>query len=78
MLTNLLYEELQLCKENHYLTKKEEQIKQVAATMSIENMPLTKEAYANLYSIANGSKTTDEVITEIIAKYKQEISSMEL
>lgn len=58
--------------------KKEEQIKQVAATMSIENMPLTKEAYANLYSIANGSKTTDEVITEIIAKYKQEISSMEL
>lgn len=53
--------------------KKEEQIKQVAATMSIENMPLTKEAYENLYAIANGSKTTEEVITEITTKYKKEV-----
>lgn len=52
---------------------KEEQIKQVAATMSIENMPLTKEAYANLYAIANDSKTTEEAITEITAKYKKEV-----
>ncbi len=55
------------------ISKKEEQVKQVAATMSIENMPLTQEAYANLCAIANGYKTTEEVITEIIARYKNEV-----
>lgn len=53
--------------------KKEEQIKQVAATMSIENMPLTKEAYQNLQTMASGAKPTEQVIAEITAKYKREV-----
>lgn len=53
--------------------KKEEQIKQVAATMSIENMPLTKVAYQNLHAMASGIKTTEQVIAEITAKYKREV-----
>ena len=53
--------------------KKEEQIKQVAATMSVENMPLTKAAYQNLHAMASGIKTTEQVIAEITAKYKREV-----
>lgn len=53
--------------------KKEEQIKQVAATMFVENMPLTKAAYQNLHAMASGIKTTEQVIAEITAKYKREV-----
>lgn len=53
--------------------KKEEQIKQVAATMSVENMPLTKATYQNLHAMASGIKTTEQVIAEITAKYKREV-----
>ena len=53
--------------------KKEEQIKQVAATMAVEDMSLTEEAYQNLYTIANGKKTFEQVIDEITAKYRKEI-----
>ena len=53
--------------------KKEEQIKQVAATMSVENMPLTKAAYQNLHAMASCIKTTEQIIAEITAKYKREV-----
>lgn len=53
--------------------KKEEQIKQVAATMSVENMPLTKAAYQNLHTMASGIKTIEQVIAEITSKYKRKV-----
>ena len=48
-----------------------EKIAQVAATMQIENMPLSKQAYQNLADIATGKKTGDEVIEEIKRRYAQ-------
>lgn len=53
--------------------EKKEQIKQVAASMAVENMPLTKASYQNLYAIASDEKTAEQVITEITAKYKREV-----
>lgn len=44
-------------------------IDQVAATMEIENMPLTERAYNNLVEIVTGEKTTEEVIEEIKRKH---------
>lgn len=44
-------------------------LQQVASTMSIENMNLTEQAYANLQSIATGQKTVDEVVEEIKRRY---------
>ncbi len=44
-------------------------INQVAATMEIENMPLTERAYNNLVEIVTGEKTAEEVIEEIKTKY---------
>lgn len=52
--------------------EQKEQIKQVAATMSLSNRPLTKGDYQNLYAIISGKKTTEQVIAEITAKYKKE------
>lgn len=46
-----------------------EKIVQVAATMSIEDMPLTKQAYQDLADIASGRKTEEEVIEEIKKEY---------
>jgi len=44
-------------------------IDQVAATMAIENMPLTEKAYQNLVQIATGEKTVEQVIEEIKREY---------
>lgn len=52
--------------------EQKEQIKQVAATMSLSNMPLTKGDYQNLYAIAIGKKTIEQIIAEITAKHKKE------
>lgn len=46
-------------------------IDQVAATMAIEDMPLTDQAYKNLIDIATDRKTVDEVINEITKRYQQ-------
>lgn len=48
-----------------------EQIAQVAATMAIENMPITKECYKNGADILSGQKTVDQVVKEIIERYKE-------
>ena len=51
---------------NKTLTPKQQyMIDQVAATMAIEDMPLTPQAYENLRMIAAGEKTTDQIIEEI-------------
>lgn len=47
-----------------------EKITQVAATMNIENMPLTKQAYQDLADIMTGRKTREEIIEEIKKEYQ--------
>ena len=44
-------------------------INQVAATMEIENMPLTQRCYENLSVTATGEKTVGEVIAEILRRH---------
>lgn len=44
-------------------------IDQVAATMAIEDMPLTVDAYKYLVQQATGEKTADQIAEEIKKKY---------
>lgn len=54
------------------ITKQQiDQIAQVAATMAIENMPITKECYKNGVNILSGQKTADQIAKEIIERYKE-------
>ena len=52
--------------------EQEKMIEQVAATMSIENMPLSRDCYKNLRAMALGEKTREQVTQEITAKYKNQ------
>ena len=53
-------------------SEQEKMIEQVAATMSIENMPLSRNCYKNLRAMASGKKTREQ-ITE---KYKKRKESL--
>lgn len=56
----------------HPLTpEQEEMIRQVEATMAVEDLPLTEEARKNLYAVASGERTAQQVIDHIKAKYQQ-------
>lgn len=56
----------------HPLTpEQEEMIRQVEAAMAVEDLPLTEEAQENLYAIASGDQTVQQVIDHIKAKYRQ-------
>lgn len=44
-------------------------IDQVAATMAIEDMPLTESAYKHLVQQATGEKTADQIAEEIKKEY---------
>lgn len=44
-------------------------IKQVAATMAIENMAIDKQTYESLRQIAAGEKTEEQAISEITEEY---------
>ena len=46
-------------------------IDQVAATMAIEDMPLTDQARQNLIDLVTGRKTSDEIRAEITKRYQQ-------
>ena len=50
--------------------QKQFHIKQVAATMAIEDMPLDKQTRKNLTQIAAGEKTANPLIREIKKEYK--------
>lgn len=50
--------------------QKQFHIKQVAATMAIEDMPLDKQTRKNLTQIAAGEKTVNQIIREIKKEYK--------
>lgn len=53
-----------------YLTAEDEyHIRQVEATMTIEDMPLTPQARQNLIGMATGKKTRKQVIAEILERY---------
>lgn len=48
-------------------------IEQVAATMAVENMPLSCDCYKNLRSMASGEKSREQVTWEITEKYKKKV-----
>ncbi len=50
-------------------TKKVRDIRNVAATMAIENMYLSKAFVEELLRVANGEKTSEELRQEVIRKY---------
>ena len=50
-------------------TKKTRDIRNVAATMAIENMYLSKAFVEELVKVANGEKTSKELRQEVIHKY---------
>lgn len=57
---------------NESRDKHEKMIEQVAATMAIEDMPLSsKPAYENLRAMASGEKTREQITKEITEKYKK-------
>lgn len=47
----------------------EDMMKQVIATMEIEDMEIDEQGYENLYSIITGEKAEKQVIAEIIERY---------
>lgn len=49
--------------------KQKYMLDQVTATMRIEDMPLTPQAYKNLRLIAQNKKSSDVIITEIKKRY---------
>ena len=51
--------------------EQEEMIRQVEAAIAVEALPLTEEARENLYAIASGEQTAQQVIDHIKAKYRQ-------
>lgn len=54
------------------LTKNDaEKIAQVAVTMRIENMPLSKQTYRNMIDVATGKKTEEEIAAEIRSRYTE-------
>ena len=50
--------------------QKQFHIKQVAAIMAIEDMPIDKQTRKNLTQIAAGEKTANQLIREIKKEYK--------
>ena len=53
-------------------TKESREIRNVAATMAIENMYLSKSFVQELIKVANGEKTSEELRQEVIKKYYKE------
>jgi hypothetical protein len=52
-------------------TKEMRQIRDVVATMAIEDMYLSREFVEELIKVANGEKTSEQLRQEVINKYKQ-------
>ena len=66
---------IQTYKMEVVMTKTEQEklqiIKEVNATMRMENMPLTNEDKQRLKDIADGKTTVNEAINKIIKEYKE-------
>lgn len=52
-------------------TKEMRQIRDVVATMAIEDMYLSREFVEELIKVANGEKTSEQLRQEVLNKYKQ-------
>ena len=52
-------------------TKEMRQVRDVVATMAIEDMYLSREFVEELIKVANGEKTSEQLRQEVISKYKQ-------
>ena len=50
-------------------TKTTRDIRNVVATMAIENMPLSKAFVEELMKVGNGEKTSEQLRREVIRKY---------
>lgn len=50
-------------------TKSARNIRNVAATMAIENMHLSKDFVEELIKVSNGEKTSEQLRQEVIRKY---------
>lgn len=50
-------------------TKATREVKDVVATMAIENMYLNKTFVKELIKVANGEKTSEQLRQEVICKY---------
>ena len=50
-------------------TKENRQIREVAASMAIENMYVSREFIEELMKVSRGEKTTEDLIQEVIMKY---------
>ncbi len=53
-------------------SKKNKDIRNVIATMSIENMHLSKGFIAELIKVSNGEKTSEQLRQEVIQKYARQ------
>jgi hypothetical protein len=51
------------------------EVEQVAATMAIENMPLSRSFINELIKVANGEKTSEELRQEMIKKHTRNAST---
>lgn len=49
--------------------EQQNRINQVIATIKIENMPITQQAYENLVALETGEKTIEEIIADITRRY---------
>ena len=53
-------------------TKTTRDIRNVAATMAIENMHLSKAFIEELIKVSNGEKTSEQLRQEVIRKYARQ------
>ena len=53
-------------------TNSMKRIRNVAATMAIEDMYLSKEFVNELIKVSNGEKTSDQLRQEVIKKYARQ------
>ena len=53
-------------------TKSMKRIRNVVATMAIEDMYLSKEFVNELIKVSNGEKTSDQLRQEVIKKYARQ------
>lgn len=49
--------------------EQQNRINQVIATIKIENMPITQQAYENLVALETGEKTVEEIIADITKRH---------
>ena len=69
----LTSEQKHLLEPDKLTPEQKHRLEQVAATMAIENMPLTQSSRQNLEDLASGRKTREQLTKEITKKYKMKM-----